>query len=1114
MRRVHVFALALCVIVWMVPLAAQTTTGSIVGTVSDPSGAVIAGATVTVTNQGTSNAVKTITDATGNYVVTPLVVGTYTVAVEAAGFKKSVRSDIPINVQDRVRVDASLEVGAVTDTVEVVAAAPMLQTDTSYLGQVVGSQEIVDLPLNGRYFTRLAVLTAGTAPTPNGARDEKTGGFSSNGVRPYQNNYLLDGVDNNSLSEDLVSDQSFVIGPPPDAIAEFKVQTNSMSAEFGRSGGAVLNVTIKSGTNNLHGTAYEFLRNSKLDAKNFFDDPTQPIPPFKLNQFGFSVGGPVLLPKVYNGKNRTFFFFDYQGTRIRTGHTFLASVPPQTWRDGNFAGFDPIYDPDSTTTNADGSVTRQPFANNQINPNRFDPIAKKLLDQFPAANVAGAQDVTGVANNFLSSPSEPDNTNQIDLRIDHKISDSDSIFGRFSMSNQYLTPPSPIPPPLDGQAFTSGDFLNRPRNVVITETHIFTPRTVNELRLGYTRNRSERLQFNSDKNLSADLGLPGIPFGPKNGGLPAFCIDDLTCFGSSTYQPTVEIQNVYHIVDSLSLVRGRHTFKVGAEIKPRVNFTILQPPSPRGYFEFNGDFTRDPNNLTGTGLGTADFLLGRMSTAQVASFIDDTFQQPAYFLYIQDDFKVNNKLTLNLGLRYDGVAATKEKYGAQASFNLATKTLDIVKGRNDPLPPNFYPEIPVNRNAPPGLVPTDRNNFGPRVGFAYNLTSKTVVRGGYGIFYSAYEAGPLSIPNPGNNPPFYEQATYNAVSLTQPNAKVSQLFKGLPLDALALPDKPQLFALDPGFRNPYVQHWNFSVQRELGFNTVWEIAYAGSKGTKLYEFRNANQAAPTTDPNAPIDPRRPFPFLEYFPNWCSCSSSSYHSLQTKVEKRFSNGLSFLGAYTWGKSIDEASQASLGFHDGGSFRYTPYPNWEKSRSDYDIAHRFVLSYTYELPFGKGKRFASGVNGVGNAIIGGWTLLGIDAFQTGTPRTITANVGVSNSDGEDRPDRVAGVPVYPAHQDPTNWFNKAAFTTPAAGTFGNSGRNIIEAPGIRSVDLSIFKNFALREGLTLQFRSEFFNMPNHPNFRSDSLDQHYDTAGGGALTAALPSRQIQMALKVIF
>src|SRR5712692_6606152 len=341
MRRFHVFGLLLCLIISWVRLGAQTTTGSIVGTVTDPSGAVIGGATVTITNVDTGIAVKTATDSTGNYVVTPLSIGRYSVTVEASGFKKSVRTDITVNVQDRVRVDAALEVGAVTDTVEVAAAEPLLETDTSYLGKVVESKRIVDLPLNGRYFSRLAVLTAGTAPTPAGARDEKTAGFSSNGVRPYQNNYLLDGVDNNSFSEDMVNQASYVVGPPPDAIAEFKVQTNSMSAEFGRSGGAVLNVTVKSGTNQLHGTAYEFLRNSALDAKNFFDSPTNPIPEFRLNQFGGSVGGPI-------AKNRTFFFFDYQGTRQRTGHTFLVTIPPPAWRVGDFSGFQPIYDPAST----------------------------------------------------------------------------------------------------------------------------------------------------------------------------------------------------------------------------------------------------------------------------------------------------------------------------------------------------------------------------------------------------------------------------------------------------------------------------------------------------------------------------------------------------------------------------------------------------------------------------------------------------------------------------------------------------------------------------------------------------------------------------------------------
>jgi len=1116
MQRLHVAGILLCLIASLAPLGAQTTSGAVVGTVTDPSGAVIGGASITVTNVDTSISVKATTDASGEYVVTPLSVGHYSVTVEATGFKRSIRTDITLNVQDRLRVDAKLEVGAVTDTVEVAAAAPMLETDTSYLGEVVDSQRIVDLPLNGRFFTRLAVLTAGTTPTVHGARDENTGGFSSNGVRPYQNNFLLDGVDNNSLSEDLVSQQSFVIGPPPDAIAEFKVQTNSMSAEFGRSGGAVLNVTIKSGTNALHGTAYEFLRNSTLDAKNFFDSPTNPIPPFKQNQFGFSVGAPVLIPKLFNGKNRTFFFFDYQGTRIRTGQTFLATVPPDSWRTGNFSGYNQIFDPTTTVTDANGNTTRQPFSGNQIPLSRFNPIAAKLLSMFPEPNVAGLTSAFGVSNNYLSNPVEPNDTNQFDLRIDHRISESDSIFGRFSYSNNIDNPPGPIPPPLDAASFSSGNFLNRPRNLVITETHIFSPRIVNELRLGYSRNRSERLQFDANENLSAQLGIPGVPFSTNNGGLPQFGVSGLNNFGSSEYQPTVETQEVYHIIDSVSIIRGRHTLKIGAELKPRVNFSILQPPVPRGAFSFTGQFTNDPNNVSNTGLGSADFLLGIVQQAQISSFINDMFQQPGQFYYVQDDFKVSKKLTLNLGLRYEFVVHAMEKYNAEANFNIATNTLDIAGGRQDALPPNWYPQIAVNRNAPRSLVPNQKHDFGPRVGFAYNMFKNTVIRGGYGIFYSSYEAGPLSIPNPGNNPPFFEQANYNSVSAIQPNAIVNNLSQGFPLDALSNPSLPSVFALDPRFSNPYVQHWQLSVQQELGWNTVWEVAYAGSKGTRLYEFRQANPVTPTSDPNANYANLRPRPYLGDFSLWCSCNSSTYHSLQTKIEKRFSNDLSFLTAFTYGKSIDEVSTASLGFHGGGYARNWNHPEWEKGPSDFDQKFRFVNSVTYILPIGKGKRLLGGLNGVGNALLGGWELQGIQSATSGVPLTINASIGESNTNGdsEERPNRVAGVPLYPSSQDASLWFNPAAFTATAFGTLGNAGRNIIYSAPQVSIDSSLFKDFAIRERIKVQFRSEFFNMLNHPNFRANSLNTSFDAPGAGAFTAAQPARQIQFALKFIY
>jgi hypothetical protein len=692
--------------------------------------------------------------------------------------------------------------------------------------------------------------------------------------------------------------------------------------------------------------------------------------------------------------------------------------------------------------------------------------------------------------------------------VDHKFSEKDSIFGRFSMSNNTLTPPAAIPPPLSAADFNSGDWTNNTRSVVITETHVFSPRMVNEFRAGYTRLRTERLQFNSNENLSEQVGLPGIPFGPGNGGLPEFDVDGVTSFGSAEYQPTQEFENVVHFIDTLSVIRGKHTLKFGAEYKPMVNFSILQPPVPRGAFIFGSSFTSQFSDQGNTGLGFADFLLGKIDNSQVGSFISDTFQQPGYVFYAQDDFKVTSKLTLNLGLRYEFISHARERRDAQASYNLTTGALDIVEGRTDPMPTTFFPEVPVNRNAPRQLVPQDRNNFGPRVGFAYQLTPKTVIRSGFGIFYSSYEAGPLSIPNPGNNPPFFLQSNYEKVSFAEGDPIVNQLSRGLPLDALSRPAAPSLFALDPDFRDPYVQHWNLGIQRELGWNTVWEVSYAGSAGKKLYEFRDANQPRPTADPNSPVDERRPRPFLGgYLAYWCSCNSSTYHSIQTKAEKRFSNNLSFLAAYTFGKSIDERSNASLGFNYSVGVRDPQNMRWEKSRSDYDVAHRFVLSYTYQLPWGQNT------HGVAKLLLNGWEFVGIHAFNTGHPFTVGAGNDFSNAGGDQRPDVVPGVPLFPSGgQTREHWFNPAAFQNPELGRFGNSGRNILSLPGQISIDFSIFKNFQITEGSKVQFRTEFFNLPNHPNF--GGLDTNFDSPSAGELSAAGPARQIQFALKFIF
>jgi hypothetical protein len=422
----------------------------------------------------------------------------------------------------------------------------------------------------------------------------------------------------------------------------------------------------------------------------------------------------------------------------------------------------------------------------------------------------------------------------------------------------------------------------------------------------------------------------------------------------------------------------------------------------------------------------------------------------------------------------------------------------------------------VNRNAPRSLVPNNFLNFAPRVGFAYNILPKTVVRGGYGIFWSGYEAGPLSSPNGGQNPPFYADSTFAQLSVVAPNPIYSQLSQGFPANALSQPTAINLLAIDPHFRNPYTQDWNFNLQRELGWNTVLDISYAGSKGTGLYEFRNVNQALATTNPTIPLNSRRPLPYLgQSLIEWCSCSSSTYHSLQSKLEKRFSNGLSFLAAYTFAKTIDETSQASLGIGSGSGFRdATRNPQWEKGLADFDTRHRFVFSYSYELPVGHGKAYGANMNRTADFLLGGWVLVGVDSFQTGLPITLTAGTGVANSDGQNRPDVAPGVSMIPANQGPSQWFNPAAFQTAVAGTYGNAGKNILEGPHQLNLDFSVFKNFRLGERRMLQFRSEFFNIVNHPNFQGNSIQRNFDRAGPGTLTAANPSRQIQFALKLTY
>ena len=1182
----------------------QKDSGSIVGTVKDSSGAVVAAAKVTVTDADRGTTFTTATNVSGEYVAGPLKVGRYKIAVEKSGFKTTVVGPIELNVQERPSVDVVLRVGEIHEQVTVTSQGPQLETENSDLGQVVTSQRISTLPLNGRNYAQLAQLGAGVVPAEPGSRAEKSYAFSSNGARALQNNFLLDGVDNNANLGDVLNETTFVIQPPVDAIAEFKVQTNAYSAEFGRGNGAVMNALIKSGTNQLHGNVFEFLRNEKLDARNAFDQFGRQ--PYKQNQFGFTLGGPII-------KNRTFFFGDYEGLRVRQAIPILLSIPTPEMIGGDFRGslssqIAPQIDPNtgepiagSQALDCNGNVTfvgeifntRLTQTNRtDLNPNGFcgvpissggnlnvfpsgliDPLAARLAVLYPPPNtsLAGA--------NFLVNPVRKETRNNFDIRVDHKISQKDDSFVRFSYEDQPSTIPAPFNNVLDGGGFFDGIEDNSYRSVAMSEVHVFTPNLINEFRIGYNRINSHRLQLNFDKNIAGDpqfgINYPGIPFGPLNGGLPEIDFGDGTATtGSSTFLPSKEIQNSYVFTENLNWTRGRHSLKFGAEIR-REQFTIFQPAASRGNLGFGSEFTDNPASPSSGGAAFASFLLGIPDFGLITSMHNVDYRRQIYAGYVQDDFRVTPRFTLNLGIRYEYFTPIKEAHDEAATFDFATQSLIVPKGQTMELTPTLAASIPILRTGSRGLTAPDRNNLAPRVGLALQLTNNLVLRSGYGIFYGGQENGPFSNPSTGFNPPFFSIESFNTncgassanpaggqVDCSIPNFNV--MANGFPLDSLSDPNTPQLFSVDPHLRTPYNQQWHLGLQYQLPAQTVFEVTYAGSRGLKLFAFYNGNQAVPTADQTAPFAPRRPVkkslpgagPCDLDTPDNCdpafdttiatfrSNAFSNYHSLQARLEKRLTHGLQFEASYTYSHAQDTASSANLGSFATGDFRDQRFPNLEYGNADFDIRHRFVFSYSYDLPFGKGQLFGGNASGTLNQIIGSWQIAGITSASTGnyfTPTDIATNL--SNSDGGGnvasaaRPNRVGDPNATPCI--PGTIFNTCAFeTNTVLGTFGNAGRNIIRGPGFQNWDLSIFKNIPITERYRLEFRAEFFNIWNHVNpqpfpgkflFDNPTTDHDIDLAPGesgcpidnlnrncswGFAQSAKDPRFVQLALKFFF
>ncbi|MGA8439745.1 MAG: TonB-dependent receptor [Candidatus Sulfotelmatobacter sp.] len=1160
-RNLLPFVLAVLVVAMALTPAAvgQKDSGGIAGIVRDPAGAVIPGVEISIKDVDRGTETVVTTSSQGEYVASPLKIGSYSVTAEKVGFKKTVVGPITVNIQEHPEVDITLTVGSIHEVMTITSEGPQLQTETSELGDVVNGQEATTLPLNGRNFAQLAQLSAGVAPAEPGSRINASYGFSAGGARSEQNNFLLDGVDNNSNLADLLNETAFVIQPSVDAIAEFKVQTSAYSAEFGRGNGAILNAVVKSGTNDFHGDLYEFIRNEKLDARNAFDEFGRQ--PYKQNQFGATLGGPII-------KNRTFFFGDYEGLRVRQATPFLELIPTPAMIGGNFSSFldtatvtgtdcngQPTYAGEIFNTRLTQTLSSSPtglcgvpiggYSNgvptNIFPANMIDPLAATLSTYWPTpnANIGG--------DNFLSDPHRQESRNNFDIRIDHKISERDNSFGRVSYENQ----PSFIPPPfnnlLDGGGFFDGSEDDSYRSAALSEVHLFRPNVINEFRIGYNRINAHRFQLNANENISSQLNFPNVPYGPNNGGLPNITFGDGTAgIGSSTYLPSIEKQNSFVFTDNLTWIRGHHSLKFGTEVRIE-QFTIFQPAEARGALDFGNDFTDNPAALGTGGSSFATMLLGIADGGGITSLHNIDYRRQIYAGFTQDDWKANDRLTVNLGLRYEVFSTVKEHNNEEGTFVFGPNAILVPSGQNETLTPLIGASIPIEHGSR-GLISPDLNNFAPRIGFAFRATNKLVVRSGYGIFYGGQENGPYSNPSPGFNPPFFSSESFSTpcgnlatnpafpagnplnCSIASLNMNGSNtLANGFPATALSNPNTPELYSVDPNLRTPYNQQWHFGVQYQMPADAMLDVSYAGSRGLKLFGFYNGNEAALATLPQfaalcvanfvsllgCPTAERRPaHAVAPGAPPGATCNLSptddcdpvfdtsiatfrsndvsNYDSLQVRFEKRPTHGLQFQAAYTWSHALDDASSASLGSQNAGDFRLQNDPLLEYGNADFDVRQRFVLSYAYDLPFGKNKAFGGNASGVWNQIIGNWQVAGITIATTGnwyTPTDIATNLSTSDGGGEvasaSRPNVVGNPNGHPCV--PGTLFNTCAFATnTVVGSFGDAGRNIIQGPGTQNWDISLFKIFPISEQKRLEFRAEFFNAFNH-------YDPEFDNPG---------------------
>ena len=1040
--------------------SAQTYRGAVRGTVTDQNGAAIAGASISLTSKETNEQRTSATNATGEYTISSLPAGPYILKISAAQFQTS-EQDIVINVNQELRVDAVLAVGQLHRFVDIKDFGD-LKKDSPSIGTVIENRQIVGLPLDGRNFYELTLLVPGASPAAQGSAGSVRGdfAFSVNGAREDANNFLLDGVYN--VDPKL---NTFGVRPSVDAINEFEMLTSTYDAAFGRAPGAQVNVVLKSGGNDFHGSVFEFYRNGALDARNFFAPANEPKPKYLRNQFGGSFGGPIK-------RDRTFFFGDYEGTRAREGITRITNVPTALERAGNFTQslFGVPIDP----------FTGMPFPGGVIPDARINAVGRAIAARYPLPNR------NDPLQNFVSSPTQRDRNDSFDARLDHRFNQATEMTFRYSFGDRNLFEPFTGPNLAVVPGF--GDTVKRrSQNVMGALTYVVTPNFINETRVALSRVAASVTQEAS--TLNPQLGLPVISPNARDAGLSFITITGFSPLGDEGNNPQNSVTNVYQILDTASYVDGNHLVKFGADIRFSQQNAFRDVES-RGRLQFSPF-----GQVTFNALG--DLLLGFPLLTSVAR-VDNAqhLRTHSYNFFANDSFRVKPRLTLNFGLRYEYNSPPVDAADRANVFDLATRNL-VQVGTN---------------GVPRGGFEPDKNNFAPRVGFAWTLgdAGKTVVRAGYGIYY---DQSPLA---PGealyfNSPYFDNNIFFSLPGLPLTLNNPFPAFFPFPLPDSAL-------AIQRDLRTAYMQHWNLNVQQQLGESSVLEVAYVGSKGTKLLTARDINQPQPSAlPPGLPFVPRPDFRFddidlLE------SRANSNYNSLQARLQQRLSRGLTSLVSYTWSKSIDDASNFFSSAGDPNFPQNSYNTRAERGRSNFDVRHRLAVSYAYDLPFGKGRAYLAD-SGWLTSVLTGWQSYGVLTFQTGRPFTVALLPDIDNSGtgrsilgfgANDRPN-VVGNPNL-SNRTTTQWFNTSAFAFPPPGTFGNAGRNILDGPGYQNVNVSFLKNTQLKEDLNLQLRAEFFNLFNHPNFNLP--DNFLGSPTFGRISSARDPRHIQFGVKLLF